>query len=67
LRSGFKMSVVRVGSTKQFADNWENIFGTKGKKKSAGTKSASTKKPAAKKSTAKKSTPKKAGKKSRKR
>jgi hypothetical protein len=28
------MSVVRVGTTKKFADNWENIFG--GKKKAAG-------------------------------
>jgi hypothetical protein len=28
------MSVIRVGTTKKFADNWENIFG--GKKKAAG-------------------------------
>ena len=28
------MSVIRVGATKKFADNWENIFG--GKKKAAG-------------------------------
>ncbi|MEX2091872.1 MAG: hypothetical protein WD971_04300 [Pirellulales bacterium] len=41
------MSVVRVGTTKKFADNWQNIFG--GKKKAAG-KSApkSTKKVTAK-------------------
>ena len=30
------MSVIRVGTTKKFADNWENIFG--GKKKSTGRK-----------------------------
>ncbi len=28
------MSVTRVGATKKFADNWENIFG--GKKRAAG-------------------------------
>ena len=25
------MSVIRVGATKKFADNWENIFGAKKK------------------------------------
>ena len=33
------MSVARVGTTKKFADNWENIFG--GKKKSTAGKSTS--------------------------
>jgi hypothetical protein len=52
------MSVIRVGATKKFADNWENIFG--GKKKSAGKSSAKsphkkvTSKLAAKKRSAKK-------------
>jgi hypothetical protein len=52
------MSVIRVGATKKFADNWENIFG--GKKKSAdkgGSKSPKkklTSKLAAKKRSAKK-------------
>ena len=44
------MSIVRIGSTKKFSDNWENIFGGKkaapaakkvaGKKKKAALKSA---------------------------
>lgn len=32
------MSVTRVGATKKFADNWEQIFG--GKKRPVGGKSA---------------------------
>jgi hypothetical protein len=52
------MSVVRVGATKRFADNWENIFG--GGKKVAGSKSTSK---SAKKSAKKKVTAKLAGKK----
>jgi len=48
------MSVVRVGATKKFADNWEAIFGGRkakaAKSKSAGQsakkKSAARKKPA---------------------
>jgi len=32
------MSVIRVGATKKFADNWENIFG--GKKKAFDKSSA---------------------------
>jgi hypothetical protein len=35
------MSIVRVGSTQKFSDNWENIFG--------GKKAKSPEKPAAKK------------------
>jgi hypothetical protein len=34
------MSVVRVGATKKFADNWENIFG--GRKKAAGKSAPKT-------------------------
>ncbi len=53
------MSVIRVGATKKFADNWENIFG--GKKKAAG-KSApkSTKKVTSKLAGKKRSAKKKA-------
>ena len=41
------MSVLRLGSTQKFSDNWDNIF-SKGKKKPAAKKTAK-KKPAAKK------------------
>ena len=53
------MSVIRVGATKKFADNWENIFG--GKKKATG-KSApkSTKKVTSKLAGKKRSAKKKA-------
>ncbi len=34
------MSIVRIGATKQYSDNWDNIFG--------GTRRSSTKKAAAK-------------------
>ena len=57
------MSVLRVGATKKFADNWENIFG--GRKKSASGKTAlksakkSAKKKAASKPAAKKASAKK--------
>jgi hypothetical protein len=55
------MSVVRVGSTKKFADGWENIFGGSGKKSAAkkvtsGKKAKS--KPSPKKRASKISTPK---------
>ena len=39
------MSVVRVGATKQYSDNWDNIF-SGGKRSSSATKTA--KKPARK-------------------
>lgn len=52
------MSVARVGTTKKFADNWENIFG--GKKKASGS---STVGKTAKKSPHKKLTSKLSGKK----
>ncbi len=39
------MSVVRVGSSKQFADNWENIFGNSPKKSTAGNKVTAKKSP----------------------
>lgn len=35
------MSIVRVGATKQYSDNWDNIFGgRKGSTKKAAAKSA---------------------------
>jgi hypothetical protein len=37
------MSIVRVGSTQKFSENWENIFGGK-KSVSAGKKSGEKKK-----------------------
>ena len=60
------MSILRVGSTGKYADNWDNIF-SGGKKKSKAataksTKKKSTKKPA-KKAPAKKATAKKGKKK----
>ncbi|MCC6492325.1 MAG: hypothetical protein IT424_04830 [Pirellulales bacterium] len=48
------MSITRVGSTKKFSDNWDNIFG-------GGKKSKAAEKPAGKKA-AKKSAKKTAGK-----
>lgn len=64
------MSVIRVGSNKKFAENWDNIFGktpTKGKK-SAGTSKKTAKKSAkpAAAATAKKATKKTAKKKAAK-
>jgi hypothetical protein len=62
------MSSTRVGTNKNYSDNWENIFGGGKKKQSAGGKSAGKspkKKGAAKKKPAKaaKSTKRKAAKK----
>ncbi|MBA4105146.1 MAG: RNA polymerase subunit sigma [Pirellula sp.] len=60
------MSIVRVGSTQKFSDNWDNIFTAdkpKPAKKAAGTKKkAKPSKPAAPAPAAKKSTKKKAAK-----
>jgi hypothetical protein len=42
------MSITRLGATKQYSDNWENIFG--GRRSSATSKSAVAKKSAKKKS-----------------
>lgn len=39
------MSVIRLGSTQKFSENWDNIFG--GKKSKAVSKSASGKRKAA--------------------
>ena len=37
------MTILRIGSTQKYADNWERAFGGKGNKKSlAGTPSAAT-------------------------
>ncbi len=49
------MSVTRIGSTQQFADNWDAVFGkkrTKGKKKAALKKSTKKKAVAKKKAKA---------------
>jgi hypothetical protein len=40
------MSIVRVGSTQKFSENWDNIFG--GKKAKPAAKAGGKKKPAAK-------------------
>ncbi len=53
------MSVVRVGTTKKFADNWDNIFGGKKKKTSTPTKKKPAKKKPTSKATAKKRSTKK--------
>jgi len=42
------MSILRVGSTRKFSDNWDSIFSS-GKKKSAAKKSTAKKKATAKK------------------
>ena len=59
------MSVVRIGATKQYSDNWDNIFsgvkGSSSKKKTA----AKPARPSAKKKSAKKKSPKKPAKKAR--
>jgi hypothetical protein len=54
--------VTRVGATKQYSDNWDNIFGGK-RRSSAKTKSTKAARPSAKRKPAKKKT--KAAKKSR--
>jgi hypothetical protein len=49
------MTVVRVGATKQYSDNWDSIFGRSGKKKMTKPAPASAKaKPKGKKKAAKK-------------
>lgn len=53
------MSVVRVGTTKQYADNWDNIFGDSNGRASAKKKTAKAAK-AAKQSAKKKPGKKKA-------
>ena len=45
------MSVIRLGSTQKFSDNWDNIFG--GGKKSKSEKSANGKRKAGNKKAAK--------------
>jgi hypothetical protein len=46
------MSIIRVGTTKKFADGWDAIFG--GKRKSTAKKSAAPAKKRAKKSASRK-------------
>jgi hypothetical protein len=63
------MSIVRVGATKQYSDNWENIFSGGGRKAPASkTSSARSNGKSAKKSPKKseKATKKKSGAKKRK-
>ena len=43
------MSIVRVGTTKQYADNWDNIFGGSGSRTATKKKPAKSAKPSAKK------------------
>ncbi len=62
------MSVVRIGATKQYSDNWENIFsgGRSSSSKKAATKPAKKSPKKAAKSTVKTVGKKKAGAKKRK-
>jgi hypothetical protein len=64
------MSIVRVGTTKQYADNWDNIFGGAGSRTATKKKPAKRAKPAKvsarKRSAQKKSSPKAARKPARK-
>ena len=56
------MSITRLGATKKYADNWEEIFGGRTNRSIAKTGAASVKKPAAsagKKKSAKKKAAKK--------
>jgi hypothetical protein len=53
-----KVSVVRVGATKQYSENWDNIF-SGGKRSAAKSKSASPSKKSAKKKPAGKAVTKK--------
>jgi hypothetical protein len=55
------MSIVRVGATKQYSDNWDNIFSGGSRKSSPKKSSAKTVKKSPKKSA--KSTPKEGAKK----
>jgi hypothetical protein len=48
------MSVVRVGTTKQYADNWDNIFGGGTGRTANKRKAAAVAKPSAKKKSVKK-------------
>lgn len=54
------MTILRTGSSKKYAANWDQAFGSKPKKKTAAKKSTSAGKKSAKKST-KKAGAKKAG------
>ena len=58
------MTILRIGATKQYSDNWEKAFGRQAKKKTAGEKTAAKKKsPSLNKSARKKSSVKKRAKK----
>jgi hypothetical protein len=63
-RKHSNMSVTRTGSTKQYSDNWDNIFGGKrSKSANKGPAKSAKKKDAAKKKAGKKSGGKKKAKK----
>ena len=53
------MTVLNTGSTKQYSDNWGDIFGKPSRKKKSTKKKAAKKKASAKKKTATKKTAKK--------
>jgi hypothetical protein len=57
------MSTIRVGATKKFADNWENIFGGKKKPTATGKPSSKSAKKSPKKVTSKLGAKKRSGKK----
>ncbi len=57
------MSIVRVGTTKQYADNWDNIFGGTSGRATSKKKTAKAAKPA-RQSAGKKPAKKKAARKS---
>lgn len=56
--------VTRVGATKQYSDNWENIFGAGQRRAPAKKKSATPARPLAKRKPAKKKAQPKAAKRS---
>ena len=59
------MSIVRVGATKQYSDNWTNIFGGGKSRSATKTKPAAAKAKSAKKKAAPKKASAKAAKKRR--
>ncbi|MEX2306310.1 MAG: hypothetical protein WD738_01880 [Pirellulales bacterium] len=61
------MSVTRLGATKQYSDNWDNIFGGKKNRSSAPAKTVAPARQSAKKQSAKKKRQPKAAKKASRR
>jgi hypothetical protein len=60
------MSIVRVGTTKQYADNWDNIFGGSNSRAATKKNPAKSAKPSAKKKAVTKKTATRPVKKARK-